>query len=240
MHRGAAKGHDLRIMGEQLHDGVLEGQQQHTGEDGVADAHAQRDPHALLHPVGLARAVVLAHKGGGRHAEAHDGQDVEAVHLHIGRKTGHSGGTVAVDARLDQNVGQRDDHVLNAGGQTHLDDAGSHLLVDLDLLRGHAVVVVHPHQKAQRQHAGNELAHVRGDGRTGHAHLQPRDEHEVEEDVRARRDAQIQQRPLGVARRVQDTRRHVVHDAEQHTAEIDLHIGHGVFQHLRRGVHGHQ
>ena len=34
-----------------------------TGEDGVDDAHAQRDPQALLHAVELARAEVLPHEG---------------------------------------------------------------------------------------------------------------------------------------------------------------------------------
>ena len=240
MHGRAAKGDDVLFVGEQVHDGVLEGQQQHTGEDGVDDAHAQRDPQALLHAVELARAEVLAHEGGGRHAEAHDGQDVEAVHLHIGREPGHGGGTVAVDAGLHQNVGQRDDHILDAGGQAHLDDADGHFAVHPDLSGRHTVVVLDPHQKAQRQHTGNQLADVGGDGRTGHTHPQPRDEHEVEEDVRARCDAQIEQRPLGVARRIQDARRHVVHDAEQHTAEVDLHIGHRVLQHLRRGIHGRE
>ena len=87
---------------------------------------------ALLHPFEVAGTVVLAHKGGGRHAEAGDGQDVEAVDLHVGGKARHGGGTVAVDAGLDQHVREGDDHVLDAGGQADADDAGGHPLVGTD------------------------------------------------------------------------------------------------------------
>ena len=104
MHGRAAKGDDVLFVGEQVHDGVLEGQQQHTGEDGVDDAHAQRDPQALLHAVELARAEVLPHEGGGRHAETHDGQDVEAVHLKICAEACYRIRAEAVDACLYKHV----------------------------------------------------------------------------------------------------------------------------------------
>ena len=53
-------------------------------------------------------------------------------------------------------------------------------------------------------------------------------------------DAQIHQRAAGVAGGVQDAGGHVIHHAEQHPAEVDADIGHGIGQHLGGGVHGHQ
>ena len=223
-----------------MHDGILERQQQCAGAEGVEHAHAQRDPHAILHAFEVACAIVLAHEGRRRHAETGDGQDVEAVDLHIGRKACHGGGTVAVDAGLHQHVRERDDHVLDAGGKADADDAGGHPLIGPDGGKLHLVVGVHLHQKAEAQHTGDQLADVGGDGRTRHAHLQPGDEHQVEDDVGDGSAGEVDDRAAGVARRVEDAGRHVVDDAEQHAAEVELHISHGVAEDFFRGVHPDQ
>ena len=221
-----------------MHDGILEDEQQDAGQDGVNDAHAQGDKGALFDTVDLARTKVLAHKGGGRHAEAQHRQNVEAIHLHIGGKACHGSGTIAVDADLHQHIGKGDDHILDAGGQAHLDDADRHLFVHAHFLCRHAVIVLHPHQKTQGKHTGHQLADIGGNGRTGHAHLASGDQDKVEDDVGDGGSAQVEQAPLGVAGGVQDTGRHVIHHAEQHTAKIEPHIEHRILQHLCGGVHG--
>ena len=239
-HGRNAIGHHRFVAGKQVEDLVAEQQQQGPGAKGVAHPHGHGHSHPALHAVQLACAEILAHKGGGRHAEAHHRQDVETVNLHVRRKARHGRCTVAVHAGLHQHVGEGDDHVLDAGGQADADDAARHLAVGPDVPQRHAVIRLHPGQKPQRQHAGHQLADIGGKGRALHAHLQHRDEHQVQNDVRARRAGQIDERALGVACRIQDARRHVVHHAEQHAAEVDLHISHSVLQHLRRGVHPHQ
>ena len=223
-----------------MHDGILERQQQRAGAEGVEHAHAQRDPHAILHSFEVACAIVLAHEGRRRHAETGDGQDVEAVDFHIGRKACHGGGTVAVDAGLHQHIRERDDHVLDAGGKADADDAGGHPLIGPDGGKLHLVVGVHLHQKAEAQHTGDELADVGGDGCARHAHLQPGDEHEVEDDVGDGGAGKVEDRAPGVACRVEDARRHIIDDAEQHAAEVELHVGDGIAQHFVGGVHPDQ
>ena len=240
MHGGFAERNDGLLLSEQAHDGILSQQQQGTGDQRIHQTHAQGDPHPLFHAVQTACAVVLAYKGGGRHADAADRQDVEAVDLHIGGKSGHGGGTVAVHAGLHQYVGKGNDHVLDAGGQAHPDDARGHLFVPLDLPQGHLVVILHPHQKAQAQHAGHQLTDVGGNGGTRHAHLQAHDEHQVQHDVGHGRPGQVDQGPAGVPGGVQNAGGHIVHDAEQHAAKIDADVGHSVVQHLSGGVHPDQ
>ena len=240
LHGRHAKLHHGIVLGEQVQDGVTEHQQQGTRKEGIAHAHGQRDPQAPLDTVQLARAKVLAHKGSGRHAEAHDRQDVEAVDLHVRGKACHGDSAVAVDTGLHQNVGERDDHVLDARGQAHPDDAGGHFGIGADLAQRDPVVILHPHQEAEGEDAGHQLADIGGDGRALHTHPQPGNENEVEDDVGDGGTAQVDEGTLGVARRVEDAGRHVINDAEQHAAKVDPHIGHGVFQHLSRGVHPDQ
>lgn len=114
-HTDLSVGNDRFIAGEQVHDGVLEGEQQDTGQDGVNNAHPQGDKGALFDTVDLARTKVLTHKRGGRHAEARHRHNVEAIHFHIGGKACHGSGTIAVDADLHQHIGKGDDHVLDTG-----------------------------------------------------------------------------------------------------------------------------
>ena len=239
-HSQLAKGDHSLVGGEQVQDGILPGQQRRAGAKGVHHPDANGHPHRALYPVQTPCAVVLPHKGGGGHADAADRQNVEAVDLHVGRKARHSGRTVAVHAGLHQHVGKGDDHVLDAGRQTHPDDAAGHFAVQPDGGKLHPAGILAFHQKAQAQYAGNQLAQVGGNGSARHAHPQPYDEHKVQHDIGHRRPCQIHQRAAGVAGGVQDAGGHVIHHAEQHPAKVDADIGHGIGQHLGGGVHGHQ
>lgn len=51
---------------------------------------------------------------------------------------------------------------------------------------------------------------------------------------------EVDDRAAGVARRVEDAGCHVVDDAEQHTAEVELHVSHGVAEDFFWGVHPDQ
>lgn len=79
-----------------------------------------------------------------------------------------------------------------------------------------------------------------GDGGARHTHLQPGDEHQVEDDVGDGSAGEVDDRAAGVARRVEDAGCHVVDDAEQHAAEVELHISHGVAEDFFGGVHPDQ
>ena len=157
-HGKLAVGDHGLVGGEQVQDGILPGQQCRAGAKGVDDPDGKGDPHRALYPVQTPRTVVLPHKGGGSHADAADGQNVETIDLHVGCKARHGGGTVAVHAGLHQHVGKGDDHVLDAGGQTHPDNAACHFAVQPDGRKLHPAGVLAFHQKAQAQHAGHQLA----------------------------------------------------------------------------------
>ena len=63
------------------------------------------------------------------------------------------------------------------------------------------------------------------------------DEQQIEHDIGQRRDDEVIERPLAVAKRVHDALAHVVHDDGQHAEEIILEIRDRVRQDLRRGAH---
>ncbi len=92
--------------------------------------------------------------------------------------------------------------------------------VDLDLLRGHAVVVVHPHQKpsdsTQETSWLTSVAMAAPATPIFSPAMSTRSRRLFVPDAMPRYSSDR----WGVARRVQDARRHVVHDAEQHTAEM--------------------
>lgn len=215
----------------------MEGQQQHTGHDRVADAHHQRDRRAFFDAVVLARAVVLAGEGRQRHAKAEHRQDIEAVDLHVSREARHRLGAELVDRRLHKDVRKGDDHVLNTGRQADAHDAGGDFRVNAQLRGLDAVDGRDAHEVRQRQQAGQRLTDVGRQRRALHTHAQHRDENDVQHDIRARRDTEVQQRPPRVARRIQHAGRHVVQHVEDQPQRVDAQVGRRIGQHVRGRAH---
>ena len=97
-------------------------QHQSACHDSIDGAHADGNLHPLVHPVELPRAVVLAGKGGSRHAHAQNRQQNETVNFVECRIGGHYGSAEAVDPGLNHHVGQGDDDILYPCWQTDFDD----------------------------------------------------------------------------------------------------------------------
>ena len=95
------------------------------GADDLGHEHRAQTPelHALLHAVRPARADVLADERRQCHGKAGHGQEGEALHLAVRAAPGHGLCTERVDVGLHNDVGNRDDRVLDAGRQALHDDS---------------------------------------------------------------------------------------------------------------------
>ena len=120
------QGDDLRLVGEQAHDGL--GAEKADRHDGKA-VH-RLDPHpgeeALPHPLGLAGAAVLGHQGGHGVADVLLRGVGKVVHPAGGRKGGHRVDPHGVDHRLDGDLAQLDGALLHGGGPAVLDGLPQH------------------------------------------------------------------------------------------------------------------
>ena len=114
---------DRRLGGEQRKEGRPAEEQRRAQHKTHAEGVAQTDEVALLHPVRPSRAVVLAHKAGAGH--------VEGCHAIINQAVCIGGGAVAldhqrvkgVDARLNEQVGNGKNGVLQPGRYAQRKDA---------------------------------------------------------------------------------------------------------------------
>ena len=236
-HGQLAEGHDGVVGREKPHDRVGKEHEQRARRGRVGHGHGEGDPHAAPDPVHAPGAVVLADERRDGQRQARHGQDVEPVDLHIRHKARHGVRAEAVDARLDEDVRERNDHALHAGRQADADDAPRHGPVQPDLAQRQAVGLLRFYQKRDGERAGEQLADVRRPRSARDAEVQHLDEQQVERDVRHRRAGEVQKRPARVARRVQDARGHVVENAEHEAAEVDAKVPHRVRQDFLRRVH---
>ena len=230
-------GHNPRIVGEQAHNRVGEKQNQSPGDDGVDDADPQGLVHPLLYPVQLSGAEILSGEGGNRHADAHHRKDVESVDLQVSPEAGHRRCPEAVDAGLYQHVGDGDDRVLDSCRKAHLDNPNAHHLVEADFLQGDLIGFICLQQEAHGEHAGNELAEYRSEGRTGNAHPQEGYQDNIQDDIGDGSDGQIDQRTLGVSHSIQYAGNHVIQHGKNRSRKINFQIDDGFRQDLFRRVH---
>ena len=183
-----------------------------------------------------ARAVVLRHKG---HGGLHKGRDDEvAVDLEGdgGGRSGDGGSAEAVDGTLDEDVGEGEDHALQAGGKAYLHNLaqlraphlhGTQVEADVAFLVGQ-----NPYYTAGRHKVGADG----GDGHAVHAHIAHQHKEEVEDDVHHAADAQPVEGPFGVAGRPQDGVAEVVDHHRGEAQSVDAQVLGGVVEDVGGGV----
>lgn len=207
VHKGGdavGKAHDAYALHARVDNGGFRGEQGEELPPEQEQAAAQQqtyakrvgqcDEVALLHAVGLARAVVLAHEAGTGH--------VEGGHAVVDEVVGVGGGGVAldhegvegVDARLNEEVRDGEDGVLEPGGQTESKDAFGHGGVELGLFEIEGVAVLHLGQGVEDEPRRDALGDGAGQRHARYVQLADDDEEEVEQDVQNARDAQKVQR----------------------------------------------
>ena len=122
-----------------------------------ADALGQRNrtnhakTHTLVHAVRFARTHILADKSGQCHRKAGDRQESKTFHLAVRAAPGHGQCAKRVDVCLHNNICQRDDRVLDAGGQALQNNAMQHGAVKPNLAPAHSPGFLAAHQLGECQ-----------------------------------------------------------------------------------------
>ena len=239
-HDGQADFKDLSVVAEQAEQGFGNNHQHPAEQERHRRGNAQTDVDALLHAIIEPRAEILADKGCDGDAERIDDHPIHAVHLAVSGVCRHDVRAEAVDARLNDDVGERIHDGLQTGGQADADNAHEHIAVKTNLFELHAVDLRRTAQRHHHQHGADHLTEHRRRRRARNAHIEADDQHDVQHDVRHGRADQEEQRPSGIADGAQDARADVVNQRRNHAQKIDVDVGHRVPQHILRRAHHHQ
>ena len=245
--RGAVgPAHDHNALHARVDDGALGRKQrqklpskdeqpaaQHRAQ---AERVGQRDEVAFLDAVQLARAVVLAHKAGAGH--------VKRRHSVINHRVGVGRGGVAldhqrvegVDARLNKEVGNRKDRILQARGHAQHQDALCHAKVQPDLAEIQRVAVADLCQRVQDQPCRDALGNRAGQRDAGDIELADDDEKQVEQDVQHARKRQVGQRLFGLTDGAEHCVAEVVECQRRHTEKVDPQVQNRTGQQVLLGV----
>ena len=191
----------------------------------------------FFHPVVLVSAQILAHKGGQGHGKAGDGQKCETLNFGVGTAAGHGGGAEAVDIGLNHHIGNADDGILNAGGQTEPDDGFETAEIEADGPDIQTVGFLDPHQMDEAENHADTLG--KGGGQSGRAYTQLQNCHkqQIQNDVDEGGEDQIIQRMAAVTHGVKNAHEDIVHDREDGTAEIVAEIDDRLGKHVLGGAH---
>ncbi len=207
---GHAVGDDLRAAvegGNQQGREDEDAQPDGLGQQGTAQ---QPEPDAGADPVIAPRPDVLAYKGGQGHGKAGDRQKGKALDFAVGTAARHGRRAEGVDVGLDDDVGQGDDRVLNAGGNTQIDDLPKHIAVKAYLPPGQAVAVPGVGELAESQEGAEGLAEDGGQSRAGHAPAEDGHEQQIQYHVGEGGENQILHGTAAVPHRLEDAGAHVV------------------------------
>ena len=246
--RGDAVGeaHDLNALHARVDDGGLggeEGEEIPPEEEQAAAQHqtdaegvGQRDEVALLHPVGLACTVVLAHNAGAGHVEGGHGVVNEVVGVGGSGVALDHEGIEGVDARLNEEVGNGEDGVLAPGRDAQRQDALGHGGVEMGGFEIQPDAVLRAGEGAEDEEGGEALGDAGGQRHARHVQLADDDEEQVEQDVQNACDGKKEQRLFGVADGAVDGVAEVVEGQRRHTEEVDPQVQNGTGEQVLLGV----
>ena len=171
----------------------------------------------------------------GRHQLEHDGIGVDGGGVALDHRA-----VKGVDARLDEQVRQLKDGVLDARGDARGEHAFGKGGVYAQAGKAQAVGAAGAGERRQDERAGEPLRDGRSQRHPRHRHIADDDEKEVEEDVGDARGRQKQQRFAGIAVGGKDAVAAVVQRRARGARKIDVHIQQRPFQKLRLGAHQQQ
>ena len=238
LHNIYAVSYHILIVGKDADNLGREYQKKDSRHHRVEDSHPYRYKHALFYPVVLPGSYILSSKRGGSHTETEHRENIEPVNLNVGCKSRHGNRAETIDAGLDDDIGKRDDDILDSGGEANLDDLGKQMVIKSDIPDLHMVYILAPRQKQHDKDAGNQLADIRRQGCSHDAHLKRHHEQKVQKDIGDRGDHQVQQGSFGISHRIEDSGGHVVDHGKKNSSEIYLKISDCLSEHLRRRPHG--
>ena len=228
---------DIRLTAERADEPWRQRVDAHTHDLGHQHRAERAELHPFAHAVGLTGTDILADEGRQRHRKAGHGQKSKALDLAVGTAPGHGLRTERVDVGLHDDIGNRDDRVLDAGRQALHNDCLEGWGVKSDLVPMHSPFLFAVGQLGKGQNGADRLGGNRGKGGRTHAHAQPADQNQVENDIDDGRGDQIPHRAFAVTDRLQDACTYIVHDHGDRAEEVHPEVGDRVGQHAVRCAH---
>ena len=172
---GAVRDH-FRLIVEKGHQSGR-GAERHNREGyGDAQRETKGGPGALLGPVQLAGAQILAHKGGGGQGQGLHGQEHDLIDLRISGPAGHAVSLEEVDIGLNEYVGKGGYGHLQSSGDA---DAGNLLQNEGGSPQGPPVQLdagAGADQEQQSEQGGNALGDNGGVGHALYSHMEHNDQ----------------------------------------------------------------
>ena len=239
VHKGrdaVGKAHDAHTLHTGVDDGALSGEEGKEfppeEEEGTAQHEAdaegvdEADEVALLHPVGLARAVVLAHEAGTCHVEGGHGVVDQVVGIGGGRVALDHKGVEGVDTGLNEEVGDGKNGVLKPGRDAQRKDALGSGRVESSFVEVEGVAVLHAGQRPQDEEGRDALGDSAGQRYACHVQTADDDEEEVEQDVQHARDAEVIEGLLRLTDGAEDGVAKIIEGQRRHTEKVDPQVEH--------------
>ena len=122
---------DLRIVGEDPQRAVTEQKQQTADEERSDQRQDEACLQALSHPFMFAGTDILSGERSDGHRIAHRRQDRKAIDLRISAAASHGSRTKCIDVALYDEVGKRDDGILDPAGQSYAHDLAEDVCMQL-------------------------------------------------------------------------------------------------------------
>ena len=193
--------------------------------------------NALFHSGMLSCAKVLSHKGGEGLGKAGDRQEGKTLQLGVCAAAGHGSLAKAVDIGLHHHVGNGDDAVLHAGGDTVAEDLQETFLVKADLADTDPVRRVDTDDMQKAQQRADTLRNGSGNGGRADAKAQHSHKEHIQNDIDEGGEDQIIKGVLAVANSMENTYKNVVHDCKERAPEVVTKILDGLGKYLCRRSH---
>ena len=171
-----AEGNDLRLTAERADEPRRPKVNAQADDLGHQHRAEGTEFHALFYAVRLACTNILADEGRQRHREAGHRQEGEALHLAVRATARHGLRTERVDVGLHNDVGNRNDRVLHAGGQALHNDRLERRAVKSDFPPADGPFFLGAHQLGEGENGADRLGGNGGEGCRAHAEAQPADQ----------------------------------------------------------------
>ena len=185
---------------------------------------AERQQVALEHAARFARAVVLPDKArAGDVKRVHHGVD-EVIHIARRGVALDDDGTERIDARLNEEVCDREDRVLQTCRHADRQRVDGLVLVEAQLLHIQSVDVLAACERENDESRGNTLGdHARKRHAVGR-HAEADDEHEVEDNIQHACGGEVDERRFRVADGAQNAAAVVVERGGGHAEEVNAQV----------------
>lgn len=207
-------------------------------DDDRHDTAEQKDLlHNLMATHEVAGTVILTDEGNGRLTEGIDDEVTENFDIISRCRSGHDVGAQAVDGRLNNQIGNGEDHTLHAGRQADGQHTLQHVAVNAKIARYDMKNLL---LRTAEQNEEDNRAECIGDDRCNRnaldIHMADDDEEEVEDDIDAARNGKEDERRFRISLAAENRRLEIIQHIEWHAAEINAEIAKRKRRYFRRNT----